>query len=419
MKSLLQKISDNEFYRGGAVLTVSSFAVNFLNYIFNVFVGRSVGPTGFGEIATLLSYTAIVSLPLSIISTIVVQKISAAEEDRYNITKSFENFFWIKIRRWWFLLAISLIFIPFVHRLTNLNEFSSYLLVPLMLLGVFSSFYQAAVQGLRLFTAISIIGVVATILKMLGPIVGIFFPYTLQIIILFLLVSLLFSYIAQKIIVQKEISSHRIKVIVIEKRIITLLTKRQFWITTLSVFAVTLFTNVDFVFVKKFLTGYEVGIYSAWMLLAKIVLYVVGPITSLSFIYFSSANNRAQQNKTLVISLFCLILLGIIMVTSYNLFGNFIITMLLGSKFLTVVPFLGLAGIFGTLYTAILLFNNYFLAKNSIYTILLPLGMLTYIVILFFIPRGISSFFYLNIIFGSIITGLYGAAYVYTEFKSS
>ena len=131
------------------------------------------------------------------------------------------------------------------------------------------------------------------------------------------------------------------------------LTGSQFIITLFSVLSFTMLSNVDVMFVKKFFSSADTGIYSSWALFAKIILYVVAPLTQISFIFLQAILKNICRTGVLLITLGVLALVGVVGYMGYTYLGTFFISSLFGNTFLEVVPYLGLAAIFGMFYAAI------------------------------------------------------------------
>src|SRR3989338_5480931 len=76
MKRTLVLFQDNIFVRNSAILFGGTMVVNVLNYIFHLIVGRMVSPSAYGEIESLVSLLAIISVPASTL-TLVATKYAA------------------------------------------------------------------------------------------------------------------------------------------------------------------------------------------------------------------------------------------------------------------------------------------------------------------------------------------------------
>lgn len=407
MKKLIRSVWNNEFYQGGIVLTSGSFVINFLNYLFSILTAKSLGPNGFGEISALLSYIAVCSLPFTIFTSIVIQKISAIRTDRKNYSLSLEYLFITKTKKILLFFIPLIVVIPFLPRFTNLSILSSYTLVPLIVLNLITSFYMAANNGLRLFFLITITNVGAAVFKFSGAVLTYFHIDGITTIISFLFLSALFSLITNYFFFHNKTKQINTKIKKIEKSIVSIVLSRQFLIFALSAAGISLFGTIDIIFVKKFFSAEIAGIYSSWSLFSKIILYVVGPLISLSFIFFSSTETRNQQRKVFIVSLILLLFIGLAGYLVYTNFAQLLIAIFFGERFNSVMQYLGRASIFGSLYTAILFMNNYFLSKKSLASLILPFGLPIYIGFLIAIPRHLTNVMDLNIIFSGAVIIMY------------
>jgi O-antigen/teichoic acid export membrane protein len=410
MQELVKKLWSNDFLKGGFLLTLSSFILNIFNYFFNFLAGRILGPTGFGEITALFSYVYIVSVPLSVISLIIIEKISSTQFDKLSYALTLEDFFWQRIRKWWFLLLPLVAIIPFIHRVTNLAEVTSLILIPYILISFMNSFYGSAFQGLRLFFLILVMNLVGSVVKLAGPFAATLLPQKLDTVLMFIFISIIFPLILSIWVLRKKhksTPSTQVTKGTIEKRLVTIIFSKQVIITTLSILAITLFNNIDIIFVKKFFDPETAGIYSSWSLFAKIILYIVAPISGVSYIFFASNQTKKKENLALLGSLVILFLIGLASYLGYRYFGTFIITTFFGSKFSTVIPFLAQAGIYGSLYAGITFINNYFIAKKSMFGLILPIAIPFYFLGLFLTNHNLQNIFSLNIIFSAIVMAFY------------
>lgn len=417
---MIKKIWSNEFFRGGVFFTVSSFLINGMNYVFNFMAGRSLGPGGYGEIIALFSYLSITTVPIYVFSNFLVQKIAEAKENNAVLAKSYEILFWRKLRR---LLIICLLFIPatpFIAKLTNLSAFLSFSLILLIALIAVSSVYASALQGMQLFFLFSLIGVISTFIKLLGSVLvfaGVDGIYT---IVLFIFISVVFGILMSINVFNSHIRQKKIKKQPeLERGIVHLFSNRQFHLIFASSFGLTLFNNIDIAFVKKFFYPVDAGIYSSWSLFAKIIFYILGPLISIVFIFFSSKQSKKTEKRTLAVSLFFLFTIGVGSFLAYSYIPKFIIDIFFGEKFYPVIPYLAKASIFGTFYSAITLFNTFFLAKKKLISFLTPISVLFYIFFLFLVNRNLNSIMDLNIYFSLGLFLIYFASYVKTSFTKT
>src|SRR3989344_3792588 len=420
MLKAAKKIWQNEFFQGGIFYTTSSFFNHLMNYLFNFLAGRTLGPKGYAEIAALFSYTTIALVPTVVFSTFLIQKISASSLNQKIYSRSLERLFLNKIKKWWYLFVIPIIFAPLLPKFTNLTPLVAWSLYPLLYFAYLSSFYGSAIQGLKLFLAVSLIGILVTFLKLIGAWLVYLGLDGIATIIFFLIMSNFFLFYLSKRVVTGHLKKNMIiNSKILEKRTLQLLTSRQFVIIFVSTLALTLLNNLDVVIVKKFFLATDAGIYSSWSLSAKIILYFVGPLISISFVFISGSKNEAIKNKTLLYSLIILFFVGIISFAFYKNFASFIIGFFFGNKFEAVTPYLASASIFGSFYTALTFFNSFYLAKNSSLALILPIFLPIYIVLLYLIPKKLSAVITLNIFFSATLVLAYLILYLFSKIRYS
>lgn len=415
---MIKKSWNNEFLRGGFFLTCATFLGNILNYCFNLLIARSLGPSGLGEIASLFSYISIISLPMTVVTTLIIQKISVANHIAYTVTQSLEYFFWSKIRKWWFFGVPLLLLVPFIPQLTRLQTITSYSIPILIMTSLISSFYNASFQGLKLFVLVAVFGIIGVLFKLIGALLVFFGVDGLVTVIFFLIISAIFGLFVPMLALRRIFKKKLLHIHTptpIHKRFIDIILNPFFLTTTASIIALTVFNNIDIVIVKRNFTGYDAGIYSSWALFSKVILFAFGPITSVSFVFFAN-DQKKLHHKTLNFSLWLLLTVGIITYVIYRFFGALVIALFFGDKFTAVIPYLSLASIFGTLYTAILFINMFFLARKSVGALILPLTLPFYILIISF-QKQLSTIMNIDIIFSFVVAVVYLLFYVYNNWR--
>lgn len=400
--------------------TIASFVVNILNYLFNFLAAQGLGPKMYSEITSLFSYISIFAVPMVVFSNFLIQKLSARGRGKFIIAKSLEDFFWLKIKKWSFALICILLLTPFISRITNLSMVTGAALLPMIFLFLFGSFYNSMFQGLHMLFIFGLISIFAVSLKFSGALLVYLGFDGMQTIILFLLISSIVPLLLSILILRSYFSKTIVgKVPKIEKKIFSIIKDSQFIIIFLSTLALTLLNNVDIVFVKKVFSAHDAGIYSSWSLFAKMIFYAVGPLIAIGFIFFSSREHQKHHDITLRISLLMLFAVTIISYTLYSNFGDFLVTIFFGSKFVEVLPYLSKASLFGSFFTGISFMSYYFVAKKSYYGLILPLLIPFYVVSLFFIKKELSNIMDVNILFSLVVAVIYVGVYLKDSLDSN
>lgn len=393
----------NPFLRGTLLFTAATFLGSFFNYLFNLIAANKLGPAGFGEISALFSYTTILSVPMAVITMVIIQKIGSNKDRGLSYALTLEHWFITKLRKWWIALIPFLFLGPVIQKLTNLSFYSSVSLIPFIILSFMGAYYGALLQGLHLFGWVSAIGIIAVLLKLSGAIAITEASFGVLLIIIFLFISNATSVLSSFVVLRKISAGSALIKSKLNKRILSSLFQKQVVITFLSILGLTLLGNADIVTAKKFLPPEQVGIYGAWSLFAKIILYFMGPLITTSYIFFSNQKNKQSHEKVLKISL---AVIGVIGVTSFLVYGNLalpLINLLLGDKFDAIAPILGFASVFGSLYAAITFINNYFLSKKSVLSVMPFVVGIFYLPALYLLGDSIPNLIAINLVAGSLL----------------
>ncbi len=414
-----KKFGRNEFSQGGAILIISNTVSHVLNYLSIFIIARSLGPIGYGEITVFFSYASIFSVPISVLSIVLTQKISSARNSFF-YSESLEALFLKKLKKWWFLFIFPLLLTPFIHKVTNLTQSSSYLLLPFILLAFIGVFYGAALQGMRLFSIYAVIGLLPGFFKLIGAILTSIKIDGTATILLFIIFSSILSFIvSHKVVKEKAALKTNKSRLTIGVSWRSVLLNQQIIVTSISMLGLVLYSNFDLLVVKRIFSSEEAGVYSAWSFFAKLPLYIIAPMISISFVYFASNLYKKHQEKVLVIAILLFIIASLILLSVYWYFGSFFIRIFFGEKFIKLGPYLPYAALFSGFYASIAFISNYFLARKNLKALVLPLAMPLYIFFLFLMPKQLSSIMILNVVFSLFVIFLYGIVYFFGKIISN
>lgn len=410
MLAKIKIFTRSDFFKGSAILTISAFLTNIFNYFFNFIVGRTLGPAGFGEIAAIFSYTYIFSVPMAVATSIIIQKIGSATNKMERVV-ALEHLFWEKFSRFWYIFIL-MIPAPFLFSyLTNLSITSSIFFFLMIFVGFIGTFYSSVLQGLKLFFIAGVLSLIAASVKFSGALITLIPGLNnINVVLFLILVSSISGLLLSLVLLRKK--SKAIEIKKIEKRFLSILLDRQTILTTLSLLAIALMNNADIIFVKKFFSASDAGLYSAWSLFGRIIFYVLGPLITVAYIFFTERNDNKKNRLQIFLWLIFFMIIGLSSYIMYSIFSHEIISLLFGTSYFKISQYLGLAGIFGTLYTVIVFFNNYFLAKKSKYAYIIALVMPFYLYGLFLCKKDIVSVININIMYSGFISLCYLLAFL-------
>ena len=397
MKKILSQLRQNIFVQGGILLMVVNVITGLMNYVFNVLVGRLLGPEGYAEIAATFSYMVILSIPVGIVITLLIQKIGEAEKPLEYSASIYE---WLReiCRTYWFLFLIPMIFIPFMPWVTNVTPFAAYIIIPIVMPSAATAFYDGVYQGLHLFWRYSISNIMSTILRLMGAAL-LYVRKELAIVLGFISLATIFRFIFFHVLLNKKYKELGKNIIPKKITFSKLLKDKQLWYTSILTATLGLINNVDIIAVKKLFDAEQAGYYSAWAQYAKIILYLLAPLVSILYIFFSNNKQRIYHQIVFITSFLVLIAIGVATNLGYGFYGKKLIFMLFGKEFYPINTYLEWAAYYGTGYVMMMVMSFYFLARKSIISLVPALLLPLYVVALIVYPNNIADVMYLNIIY--------------------
>lgn len=162
-----------ELWSGASRLLVALALLNASNYVFHVVVSRFLGPVRYGALAALLAIVMVLSVPLSVLQTVVAKRIAAlraegrADETRSLATATARALYPGAVVAAAVLLAAS----PATASLLHVGGVPAALLAPYLLLSLLASVPLGVLQGELRFSALAT-AVVAGVAVRLGAGIG-------------------------------------------------------------------------------------------------------------------------------------------------------------------------------------------------------------------------------------------------------
>ena len=408
----MKKILQSPFLQGGFYMILANVIMGGMNYVFNIVSGRLLGPEGYGNVTTLFAYMAVLTIPLAAISNVLIQRIGAQGDHKNGYAYAVEQWTYNQYKKYWYIIVALLCLIPFTPAATNLTPAAAYSIIPLFLISIIATVYDGLLTGLHRFFLVSFIGVISVLIKLIGSLLGYIVPDPLLTVLLVFNLSLIIKIILDKIVLNKELQvqkSH--SSVAIQKTVWQILKNKQFLLTIGSILSISLINNTDMIYAKRIFSAEDAGLFAGWTLFSKIIIYVFGPPLTMSYVFFSSKKQNAYHHIVLIGSLVLLTAVGFGLNIAYGMFDRLMIHMLLGDKYLSLKPFIEWASLFGIGYVMVMFMNNYFLAKESKSTLILPVMTALYFPALFYFGRELSSLIFFNTVYIFIIALLYLLAF--------
>lgn len=363
----LSNLIKHPLFAGSAVMVFGSNAVNFLNYLYHLIIGRLLGPSSYGELASLISLMGLLGILPGSITTVIIKFVSSAKEDKE--TSKLISWLRVKILQLSFVFFLSIILIsPFTAAFLHIsNKIYFYLIAISFLFSLQSGLLKSILQGLLKFkeTVISTLGETGS--KLILSVSLIFLGLHLFGAMIGIVVSAVLGWI---------ITTHYLK-FKKNKKIEKPANIKSMFIFTFPVviysLAITSLYSSDLLLVKHFFSSHDAGIYASLSTLGKIIFFGTGPIASVMFPLVSKRQAKGENyRKIFIYSFLATALLALFILFIYWQAPQFAIYLLYGKAYLEGSNLLVWFGIFITLFTLASLIISYGLSLGRTAVVIFP-----------------------------------------------
>ncbi|HLN18564.1 MAG TPA: oligosaccharide flippase family protein [Patescibacteria group bacterium] len=384
---MIKRIKNNAFARNSIILFIGTMAASVLNYFFHVGVGRMVSTSVYGEVESLISLTAIISVPSASLA-MVATKLGACNKAEEDISGSLQVLEYLNKKIFIYGLPIFFALALFSSYFKNFLQIESvwplFIVWLMMLLSFFSAVTGGLLNGWQKFESSSWAGIWGAFVKLASAILLIKLGFDLNGAIGGFALGALAAY-AFSIYFLKNLKkeNHEKKEI---KRIDKHLFKVYMWPIFWGNLAITILANVDMVLAKHNLSPDMAGQYGALSIISKIIFFATGIVGTVLFSMTAENNYKKNSStKTLIHALYLMAIISIPAFIFYYLFPGFIISILFGSKYPDAGPYLWWFAVSVILFSFANLFFQYLLSlnKTKVAYILLAISILASLAILF------------------------------------
>ncbi|MBI3261252.1 oligosaccharide flippase family protein [Candidatus Berkelbacteria bacterium] len=359
--------------KGSVVMFFGMAVASAANWFFTVVMGRTLGPTHYAELVSLVALLGILAVPSQATQVTAAKFVSqfAAKNELAAITHLWRRFY-----RWFLLFsvvgfALYLAASPTIANFLRINNLISVVLLGTTILTMFVlAVNRGILQGLEDFGKLS--ANIATdpglklLLGMAAVALGLGVAGAIGGISLGILVALVVSHywIKGKLPAQA-------------KPVLLGAAKRYSWWTLGALVLLALLFNNDVILVKHFFDPTQAGFYGALSTVGKIVFFVTAPIAAVMFPLISKQIARNEKHYQLLLGGLGLVgLAGSLILVVYQITPGLVVRLVYGNAYNTIVPYLGIIGLVFLLYSLIFTMVQYFMSVGN-KLMIVPLGITT------------------------------------------
>jgi O-antigen/teichoic acid export membrane protein len=390
-------------FSGSFLMIGGGMAINAVNYLYHLLMGRLLGPVDYGSLASIFSILYVISIVPISTSFAIVKFISSAKNraEKAATYRSIKRLLWY-IAGGGFLVLV--LFSPIISNFLHIEErLGVFLVAPILFLSLITLVNQASMQGELKFIGVVGPSSASSIGKFILGLLFVYLGFSVSGAVLGVLLSMILAYWLSVKLIGSDFSfktNRKFKLKPFLKYAFPVL---------MQALAFTLLFTVDVILVKHFLPPFEAGLYAALSTLGKIIYFAAQPVTAVMFPIVSGRKAKGEYYRTVFfISLFLTVFISISIVLFYWLFPGIAIGLLYGRDYLLASRELVWMGVFMAVYTASYLLVNFLLSINHTKIVILPLlASLAQVIGILFLHKSILQVIQVSLsIMGVLFFGL-------------
>ncbi len=342
--------------------------VNVLNYLYHLLMGRMLGPSGYGELVSLISVIGLLGIIPGSINLAITKYVSSAE------SKSEVNnlISWMRIKIFQASIVVFLIILvltPSISSFLHISRSAYLILISVSyIFSMPSGLNKAMLQGLLKFKETILSILIESIVKLLISIVVIYLGFYLFGVMTGIVISAGIGWYITYFYLKTHFISNPKRPPMIKDMVLFALP-----VMVQTIAATSLYTS-DFILVKHFFSSSDSGIYAALSTLGKIIFFGAGPIGTVMFPIIAQRSSKGKDYKKIFkYSFIATLVMSLGVVFIYGFFPGFAIRLLYGSAYLGATTLLFWFGLFITLFTLSTLLINFNLSLGRTKVVLFSL----------------------------------------------
>ncbi len=395
-EKICQLINENLLLKGSLIVLFASTLANFASYLFHLFMGRWLGPAGYGLLESLISLTYFLGVPVTVLNLVMVKFISQ-ESNRKRVAEFVKG---ASKRIALVGIAGLVVFLSFFPWLKNLIRIDSFLLIfgigILGYLGLILMICSAALQGIMDFVKLSLLGVFAPWAKLLLAAVFVIGGFGVSGAIGGMMAASFISLILGYAFLKRSLPLAKVETKAAKKIFQGI--GRYSLAIFISTLSLTSFYTVDIILARYFLPSVLAGQYALLSILGKIIFFASSPVTTVMFPMVSERKANGKNYRELLgWSLFLVTVISAAISTLYFIFPSSVMK-IFGAQYLAATASLGYFAVFISLYSLASILINFFLSISATSVVYWP-AILAVLQVLFIkiYHRNLNEIIFVNI----------------------
>jgi O-antigen/teichoic acid export membrane protein len=345
----------------GSVLIIAMMVANVGNLFFSGFLGRIISLEEFSEIALINTFAYYFSIGYGALTAAIIERVAFlnARNGKGAGASFFRRTFWRTVALAVISTVAFMICTPFLNSFFHITDRTVFLSVaPMIFVGTITGLCVGYLKGLFLFSWVALLIVVEVFLKIALAI---------------LFVSLNMQSVIHTVIVISMASASLLALLILWLNFPKStdgnnyrFPRRFFLAAMLTNFASNAFLTLDMSLVKHYLSGTEAGQYALLALVGKMIFFL-GSLLNAFVISFVSRDEGLKNNPNATFYRLIGLVTGTVLMATIVLGvgGQYFVPLLLGTRTLSIVPYLLHYSITIALFTIATTFVIYHLARKQ------------------------------------------------------
>jgi len=384
--NVVSKLLKHELISGTFYIFIGSIFANFLAFLLNLFLARNLSYADYAIFASLLSVITLAAIPAGSINTVIVKFATDffVKNENDKLKTLYLLFFKFVLGLSIFIIALFFIFSTSLMNYLHIENAWYVIIAGLVISSSYlATLNNAFLQSLLKFKFMSFLSIFGSFIKLIVGVILVIVGYKafggLWAIFFMTFGMYLIAYMPLIKILKAKSSDKKISLNI----------KQMFSYaipTFVTVLFLTSFTSSDVILVKHFFSPHVAGFYAGLSLIGKVIFYFTAPIPMVMFPLLVKRHSTGTNfNNLFYLALLLVILPSVAITAFYFVFPQFVINLFLGGReYLYVAPFLGIFGLYLTIFSLVNVCVSFFLSLNKTnISILVVLAAISQIILIY------------------------------------
>lgn len=398
MKKNIKEIINNPLFSGSVIMVIGSNLVSFLNYLYHLILGRMLGPSGYGELASIISIIGLLGVIPGSLNLVIIKYVSGAKDEAE--TNNIISWWKAKIFNASLIFCVLILIIsPLISSFLNIKMYYFWLISLSFLFSLQSLVNRSVLQGLLRFKQMVLSLLAENFTKVLFSIILVYIGLAVGGAMIALVLAALLGFFITNFYLRNYKKNNPKQYPQIKSMLLFII---PVFIQSISI---TSIYSSDVILVKHFFSSHDSGIYASLSTLGKIIFFATGPISGVMFPLISQKKSKGQEFKKVFIYSFLITSIFAITITLIYFFvPQFAIRLLFGSAYLDASELLVLFAIFIGLFALSSLLINFGLSLGETKIVIFPLlASIIQIVLISLFHESLFSVVWISIVITALL----------------